>query len=913
MKLLSRTFARVVRASLALALALPAFAAQPAIAVTAPVAFQTDNGSYVANDHTPIAFRIVASTTPTTLTPNGVYRARARFLKNGTDAAATNRGFTWNGVTKAWAGIDADWSELPTITASSTGLISGGDAGWVWAKFGDERESGAYSLQVLLQEVATPSDISTSSLAPMTVLDMDTNGAFVHNAVTTGFAADKRAELTAEAATATVYSLSKTEPNLIDSDSDGVVDGEAWGPAGTLPEYRLAAPMSLPMNVLVNRTRAISSYTAAVADVDIAMGAADMVAPTRPGAPTAAPSKTDITVNWTASSDASSAVRYLVYKWKDALAGAKSTPVKSLVTSQTGTSYTDAATSDGDVYNYEIRAVDASSNVSARSTTVASRIDTIAPALTATNNGNTSATSFSLVATDGALGSGVKNIQYSILTGAARTATVTASAATTITSTVTTVGAHTLFWLTEDNAGNVREGSQAFSVVADTAGPSVVATLTGTNTANAVFQISATDAGRGVSGLQYRLNPTPGTTVTVPGPSFTATRAISAPGTYSASWIASDVVGNSATGTLTFAVVSSDTVPPVTTAATIPAGWSTTPVTVTLSAVDTGTAVASTHYRLNGGSTLTYTAPLTFSTDGTTTLEYWSVDTAWPANTEATKTATIRVDRTSPVVGAVGQSAAGTATASASPSDATSGIDWTRYRVNGGVLTTGTTVSVTTPGTSTVDFVASDKAGNTATETVNAVVTEQPTLTRRATSSLTIGTRAAVVGTLTAPTLSTAGVQVRVEYLKDATWVPYTGATAVTAADGTYRLYFNPTRNLRLRIAFLGAGALAQATSPEYSLRVKAKINLRSVATQRASRPFYAYATLAPAHQSYVYFRVYKKIGSTYRLYRTVRVKSGLTFRARLSLPAGLYRIQASHSDATHISSVSASRYFRVR
>ena len=69
---------------------------------------------------------------------------------------------------------------------------------------------------------------------------------------------------------------------------------------------------------------------------------------------------------------------------------------------------------------------------------------------------------------------------------------------------------------------------------------------------------------------------------------------------------------------------------------------------MTLSASDANTWVASTRYRVNGGTLTTYTAPFAVSAEGITTLEYSSTDGA--GNTEATKTATVRIDKTAPAV-----------------------------------------------------------------------------------------------------------------------------------------------------------------------------------------------------------------------------------------------------------------------
>lgn len=102
-----------------------------------------------------------------------------------------------------------------------------------------------------------------------------------------------------------------------------------------------------------------------------------------------------------------------------------------------------------------------------------------------------------------------------------------------------------------------------------------------------------------------------------------------------------------------------DTTKPSTSAALVPAspngknGWYTSDVAVTLSCTDTGSGCASTYYRINGGAWQSG-ASFTVSAEGTDTLEYYSKDNA--GNTEATKTITLKLDKTPPSVPSVGDS-----------------------------------------------------------------------------------------------------------------------------------------------------------------------------------------------------------------------------------------------------------------
>ncbi|HWI51793.1 MAG TPA: GON domain-containing protein [Symbiobacteriaceae bacterium] len=93
-----------------------------------------------------------------------------------------------------------------------------------------------------------------------------------------------------------------------------------------------------------------------------------------------------------------------------------------------------------------------------------------------------------------------------------------------------------------------------------------------------------------------------------------------------------------------------DTTPPVTTASA-PAGWQNHDVTVTLSATDDVSGVAATYWQLDGAPQQQGSS-LVINTDGTHSLVYWSVDGA--GNVEAQKSATIRIDKTAPVISYTG-------------------------------------------------------------------------------------------------------------------------------------------------------------------------------------------------------------------------------------------------------------------
>ena len=86
----------------------------------------------------------------------------------------------------------------------------------------------------------------------VTVLDPRVNGSWVHNGIATGKADSKRAAVTDVAAT-TVLSLQKTEMQLVDDDSNGVVDDEQYGPAGATGDFRMGVPTATSLGVNLNQ------------------------------------------------------------------------------------------------------------------------------------------------------------------------------------------------------------------------------------------------------------------------------------------------------------------------------------------------------------------------------------------------------------------------------------------------------------------------------------------------------------------------------------------------------------------------------------------------------------------------------------------------------------------------------------
>ena len=196
--------------------------------------------------------------------------------------------------------------------------------------------------------------------------------------------------------------------------------------------------------------------------------------------------------------------------------------------------------------------------------------------------------------------------------------------------------------------------------------------------------------------------------------------------------------------------ISTDTTPPTTTAAVVPAptpfGWNNTPVDVTLTAVDPGgTGVASVTYAASGAQTIaTTTAPgssTTFgvSAPGVTTVTFHATDLA--GNVEADRTVVVRIDEQPPTI-AIAQPAATTyphsttLTLDYSVSDTGgSGLDVVTVLLDGAPtlaghgLASGQAIDLLTElplGTHVFSISATDQAGNASSQSVTFEIVVTP-------------------------------------------------------------------------------------------------------------------------------------------------------------------------------------------
>lgn len=149
-------------------------------------------------------------------------------------------------------------------------------------------------------------------------------------------------------------------------------------------------------------------------------------------------------------------------------------------------------------------------------------------------------------------------------------------------------------------------------------------------------------------------------------------------------------------------------------------GWYTSSVQITLIASDSnGSGVKVTLYRLDNGSWNNYYEPINVETNGDHWIEYYSVDNAW--NKEVTKSNSFKLDRTVPMTfstesGTHGENGWFVSSVSIGlqvPLDLPSGINCTKYRINGGTWIDYTTdFTITSEGAYEVQYFSEDNAGN---------------------------------------------------------------------------------------------------------------------------------------------------------------------------------------------------------
>ncbi|MDP2183177.1 MAG: chitobiase/beta-hexosaminidase C-terminal domain-containing protein [Actinomycetota bacterium] len=270
---------------------------------------------------------------------------------------------------------------------------------------------------------------------------------------------------------------------------------------------------------------------------------------------------------------------------------------------------------------------------------------------------------------------------------------------------VAEAGIYPVRFYSVDNRGNVEPVRERVLQLDNTAPSTLMVNPQPYYVETALITLAASDSGgSGISFTKYSLNGGSWITgLSVPISTF---------GEHTLAFYSADGAGNVETPTVAnISVLPPDTEPPVSTF-NGPTGWVTAPVQVSITATDTASQIDAIFYSTNGGQTYNiYGSPWTVSAEGTTTVKYYARDTR--NNTEAEKTAYVKIDYTAPVTTSdCGDTYAGDALINFFPTDAHSGVDRTYYKFDNGAWQQGTSAYINAWGWHTVYWYSVDKAGH---------------------------------------------------------------------------------------------------------------------------------------------------------------------------------------------------------
>lgn len=369
-----------------------------------------------------------------------------------------------------------------------------------------------------------------------------------------------------------------------------------------------------------------------------------------------------------------------------------------------------------------------------------------------------------------------------------------------------------------------------------------------------------------------------------------------------------------------------DLIAPVTTDNIPAVAWHRTDVPVTFLATDAESGVAYTQYDLDGagwsvGSTMTIPGPADGSNDGTHYLKYRSADQS--GNVEATRTVSLKMDCTAPKT-TVGLPVHTTTSVSMElrPTDALSGVSGTFWRVDGGTWKTGTAVVVSAGATRTVEYYSKDVAGNyESIQSFKAGANSGVYITAPA-SLATDFERGTLTGSVKYDGVPVAGGLVVLESSPTKTTWTRTGASARTSSSGSFSLSVAPKTTCYYRVIYIGADG-AKWVGPVTTVTCRAYLTAPYVPTAvRHGRAFPTSGIIKdkhPAGTAVVRFHCYRYESGAWVLRKTASgVASDYSttasdYSTNLNLPSsGRWRVRVYHSDAGHLPTYSAYRYFYV-
>jgi len=335
----------------------------------------------------------------------------------------------------------------------------------------------------------------------------------------------------------------------------------------------------------------------------------------------------------------------------------------------------------------------------------------------------------------------------------------------------------------EDNLGNTETTTATNLIKIDKQAPTTTDDApSGWQTAPFSFTLTPSDgSGSGVSSTAFRID----------GGDWNANTTvwITTDGNHQVDYNSTDNVGNvESTHTIWVAL---DTVAPTTTD-DHNAGWQKIDQNVHLTCSDTTSGCDIIQYRIDGGSWQTYNPAtgILFTTDGNFQLDYNAKDVA--GNIETTKTVWIAVDKTPPTTTDNAPSGWQTSdvTVTLTPSDATSGVANTYYRVDSGSWQTGTSIDITTDGNHQIDYYSVDNASNTETTKATWVAVDKtaPTTSHDAPS----GWQNTDINIHLTCSDATSGCNITQYRIDSGAWTTY-DTNILISTDGNHQIDFNST------------------------------------------------------------------------------------------------------------------------
>lgn len=311
--------------------------------------------------------------------------------------------------------------------------------------------------------------------------------------------------------------------------------------------------------------------------------------------------------------------------------------------------------------------------------------------------------------TDNENGSGVKEITYGASGSQTIPGVVTAGSAANLQ--ITSEGNALVNYFAKDNAGNT-ETVKNLAVKIDKTAPQTAASHT-INGNQATVTLTSSDSLSGVAVTLYSVDNGGIQNYSTP---FT----VGGDGTHKVTYYASDFAENiEAVKTLSFTLDATAPTSSATTTGVNAAGWSKANVTVNVNSIDNtnGTGVKEISYSASGAQTISNivvggnSTNFQIAAEGTTIASFHAVDNA--GNVETDKTLNVKIDKTAPTTSGNYSLNGQQAVISLASTDASSGIENTKYSIDGGATQTYTApFTILGSGNHSVNYFATDRAGN---------------------------------------------------------------------------------------------------------------------------------------------------------------------------------------------------------